>query len=232
MHRGINRQQIFEDREDYEKFLSVLKDVKLISGFKLYAYCLMGNHIHLLIKEEQEGLDQIFRRIGSRFVYWYNAKYDREGHLFQDRYKAEPVDSEEYLFTVLRYIHQNPVKAGLCKTVDEYEYNSYSEFITGQNIVDIGDILALISKESFIEINRKPVLINCLDEPPKPIGSQSDEQVRAEILKISGCESISDFQALEAQIRNIYIRKLKDKGFAIRQLSRLTGIGYNIIQRA
>lgn len=232
MLRGINRQQIFEDREDYEKFLTVLKDVKLISGFKLYAYCLMGNHIHLLIKEEQEGLDQIFRRIGSRFVYWYNAKYDREGHLFQDRYKAEPVDSEEYLFTVLRYIHQNPVKAGLCKTVDEYEYSSYSEFITGQNIVDIGDILALISKESFIEINRKPVLINCLDEPPKPIGSQSDEQVRAEILKISGCESISDFQALEAQIRNIYIRKLKDKGFAIRQLSRLTGIGYNIIQRA
>ena len=99
MLRGINRQQIFEDREDYEKFLSVLKGVKLISGFKLYAYCLMGNHIHLLIKEEQEGLDQIFRRIGSRFVYWYNAKYDREGHLFQDRYKAEPVDCEEYLFS-------------------------------------------------------------------------------------------------------------------------------------
>ena len=231
MLRGINRQQIFEDREDYEKFLSVLGDVKLISGFKLYAYCLMGNHIHLLIKEEQEGLDQIFRRIGSRFVYWYNAKYDREGHLFQDRYRAEPVDSKEYLITVLRYIHQNPVKAGLCEYVDEYEFSSYSEFITGQNLVDTGDIFALISKESFIEINRKPVLINCLDMTNKLSASPSDEHVRTEILKVSGCESISEFQALEARMRNECIKKLKDKGFTIRQLSRLTGIGYNIIQR-
>lgn len=77
MLRGINRQQIFKDREDYEKFLSALNDVELIGSFKLYAYCLMGNHIHLLIKEKREGLDPIFRRIDSRFMYWYNAKYDR-----------------------------------------------------------------------------------------------------------------------------------------------------------
>ena len=99
-----------------------------------------------MIKEEQEGLDQIFRKIRSRFVYWYNAKYDREGHLFQDRYKVEPVDSEEYLFAVLRYIHQNPVKASLWETVDEYESSSYSEFITGQNIVDTGDIFAAMNR--------------------------------------------------------------------------------------
>ena len=148
MLRGINRPHIFEDGEDYDKFLSALNDVKLIGSLKLYAYCLMGNHIHLLIKEKREGLDPIFRKIRSRFIYWYNAKYDREGHLFQDRYKVQSVDSEEYLFTVLRYIHQNPVKASLCETVDEYEFSSYSEFITGQNIVDIGDILTLISKES------------------------------------------------------------------------------------
>ena len=146
MLRGINRQQIFEDGEDYDKFLSILNDCKLLSDFKLYAYCLMGNHIHLLIKEEQEGLDPIFRRIDSRFVYWYNAKYDREGHLFQDRYRAESIDNEEYLFTVLRYIHQNPVKASLCETVDEYEFSSYSEFITGQNIVDTGNIFAAMNR--------------------------------------------------------------------------------------
>jgi len=231
MLRGINRQQIFEDREDYEKFLSVLKDVKLISGFKLYAYCLMGNHIHLLIKEEQEGLDQIFRRIGSRFVYWYNAKYDREGHLFQDRYKAEPVDSEEYLFTVLRYIHQNPVKAGLCKTVDEYEYSSYGEFMTERNITDAKDIFTLISPESFIEIHLKPVMINCLDMTDKPIYATGDEQVRSMILKISGCKNIPDFQSLDISMRNACIKDLKEKGFSIRQLSRLTGVSYSTIQR-
>lgn len=71
-----------------------------------------------MIKEKREGLDPIFCRIDSRFMYWYNAKYDREEHLFQDRYRAESIDNEEYLFTVLRYIHQNPVKASLCETVD------------------------------------------------------------------------------------------------------------------
>ena len=86
MLRGINRQQIFEDDEDFEKFLWVLKDVKQLSRFKLYGYCLMGNHIHLLLKPENEPLELIFRRIGSKYVYWYNLKYQRTGHLFQDRF--------------------------------------------------------------------------------------------------------------------------------------------------
>ncbi len=89
--RGINKQQIFEDDEDFQKFISVLKDCKAISEFKLFAYCLMGNHIHLLIKPEKEALELIFKRIGSRYVYWYNWKYHRTGHLFQDRYKAKEI---------------------------------------------------------------------------------------------------------------------------------------------
>lgn len=111
MLRGINRQQIFEDDEDFEKFLWVLKDVKQLSRFKLYGYCLMGNHIHLLLKPENEPLELIFRRIGSKYVYWYNLKYQRTGHLFQDRFKSEPVENISGFFVVLRYIHQNPVKA-------------------------------------------------------------------------------------------------------------------------
>ena len=79
MLRGINKQQIFEEKEDYEKFLEVLKSCKAISEFKLYAYCLMGNHIHLLIKEGKESLETIFKRIGGKFVYWYNVKYQRVG---------------------------------------------------------------------------------------------------------------------------------------------------------
>ena len=120
MLRGINQQQIFEEPEDFEKFLQILKDCKAISGYKLFAYCLMGNHIHLLIKPEEESLEQAFKRIGGRFVYWYNVKYQRIGHLFQDRFRSEPVETDEYFMTVLRYIHQNPIKAGLCKVIDAY----------------------------------------------------------------------------------------------------------------
>ena len=109
MLRGINQQRIFEDEEDNQRFLQILRECKEIGGFMLLAYCLMGNHVHLLIKEGTESLEQIFKRIGGRFVYWYNVKYQRVGHLFQDRFKSEPVDTDAYLLTVIRYIHQNPV---------------------------------------------------------------------------------------------------------------------------
>lgn len=105
--RGINRQNIFEDQEDYYKFIETIKQYKEISGYQIYAYCLMGNHVHLLLIVGNEPLEQIMRRICGSFVYWYNRKYQRTGNLFQDRFKSEPVDNDNYLLTVLRYIHQN-----------------------------------------------------------------------------------------------------------------------------
>ena len=99
--RGVNRQVIFESKEDGEKFLDTLKECKKKSGYELYGYCLMNNHIHLLIKENQEDLGTIMKRIGASYVYWYNWKYERVGHLFQDRYKSEVVEDEKYLLNVL-----------------------------------------------------------------------------------------------------------------------------------
>ena len=128
MLRGINQQQIFEDSEDCEKFVQILKDCKAISEYKLFTYCLMGNHIHLLIQEGKEPIEQVMKRIATRFVYWYNIKYQRVGHLFQDRFKSEPVEDDAYFATVVRYIHQNPVKAGLCKKISDYPFSGYKAF--------------------------------------------------------------------------------------------------------
>ena len=89
-------------------------------GCALPGYCLMPNHVHLLIREGNEPLSTLFRRIGASHVYGYNARYGRKGRLFQDRYRSEAVDDEAYLLTVVRYIHQNPVKAGLCQSAREH----------------------------------------------------------------------------------------------------------------
>lgn len=83
--RGMNRQTIFEDEEDAVKFLQTLMDYKAKSHYKLYGYCLIGNHIHLLVQEQKEEIEIMMRRIGASYVYWYNWKYGRCGHLFQDR---------------------------------------------------------------------------------------------------------------------------------------------------
>ena len=115
MLRGINKQQIFFDKEDNEYFIGLLKRYRDSCGYQLHAYCLMGNHVHLLLQEgENKTTGEIIRHIGSAYVYWYNLKYERTGHLFQDRFKSEPVESESYLLTVFRYILMNPVKAGIC----------------------------------------------------------------------------------------------------------------------
>ena len=87
MLRGINQQVIFEQSEDYEKFMEILNKYKAISGYKVFAYCLMSNHIHLVIKEEKESIEQIIKRIAGSYVYWHNWKYYRKGHLFQDRFR-------------------------------------------------------------------------------------------------------------------------------------------------
>lgn len=118
--RGINRQIIFEDDEDYQKFLWTITDTKGKSGYEIYAYCLMSNHIHLLLKETREELGIVFRRIGASYVHWYNWKYKRRGHLFQARYKSEVVETDSYFLTVLRYIHQNPYKADIVKNIADY----------------------------------------------------------------------------------------------------------------
>ena len=85
----------------------------------------MGNHVHLLLKEASETIGNIMKRIASSYVYHYNHKYDRVGHLFQERFKSQPVNDFSYFITLLRYIHQNPLKAMLVDSIDEYEWSSW-----------------------------------------------------------------------------------------------------------
>lgn len=231
MLRGINQQQIFEDSKDYDKFLHTLKECKEICEYKLYAYCLMGNHIHLLMREGQEPLEQVFKRICGRFVYWYNIKYQRVGHLFQDRFKSEPVETEQYFITVLRYIHQNPTKAGLCKQVDEYAYSSYSEYIGKGELVDRDYVLQQVTLDEFIGLNNENVDVSCLDVPDKVIRRVTDEQARALIEKVAKCDNASDFQSLDLIARNKCLQKLREEGVSIRQLSRLTGVSYSVVRK-
>ena len=147
MIRGINQQNIFADDEDHEKFMAILDTYHKKMGYDLYAYCLMGNHVHLLIKEGKEILSNTMKRIGASYVHWYNWQYNRKGHLFQDRYKSEAVEDDAYFLTVLRYIHQNPLKAGLTDHVDSYKWSSYKEYTSKTKRVNVDFALSLFAKE-------------------------------------------------------------------------------------
>ena len=229
--RGINRQIIFEDEEDKERIIETLERYKSICGYTLYTYCLMGNHIHILLKTEKENLDLVLKRIGGSYVYWYNLKYKRSGHLFQDRFKSEAVESDRYLLGVIRYIHQNPLKAGLCKDISEYEYSSFREYLRGESrLLDIAFVYSIVDKEAFIKLNNEKHDERCLDVESSA-NRLNDADAQEIIQSVSKCKNATEFQALESVRRDHYIKELRARGLSIRQISRLTGISFGLVRK-
>lgn len=230
MIRGINKQLILEDDEDNQKFLEVLKECKILSEYKLYAYCFMGNHIHLLMKIEKEDLEQIFKRIGARYVYYYNWKYKRNGHLFQDRFKSEPIDDDSYLLAVLRYIHRNPVEAGLSRSADQYQWSSYNEYLKSNNLVDVGFVLGMMDRDEFVKFHNQQddeIFLDIRDSKFR----MTDVEAKLIIKEVSGAENTTEFLNLSIIDRNIFIKELKERGLSIRQISRVTGVSKGIVEK-
>ncbi len=228
MLRGINKQEIFREKEDYQRFIDGLKKYKPVSGYRIYGYCLMSNHVHILLKIGQEDVGIILKRIAGSYVYWYNRKYDRVGPLFQDRFKSEPVDSDEYFLTVLRYIHQNPVKAGLCKNLGDYEYSSYNEYINRRDDpVDIDFAYSILGTEDFTVFNNAINDDKCLDYDEKRRFTDKEAEVILErLLNGRTIEEIINCEEKEKLIRD-----MKEEGLSIRQISRLTGLSVGIVRK-
>ncbi|MCL7749234.1 transposase [Halalkalibacter alkaliphilus] len=233
--RGNNKQLIFEDDEDKRRFIETLKRYKQTCNYQLYAYCLMNNHIHLLMKERDEPISLVMKRINSSYVYWYNAKYQRCGHLFQDRFKSKNVEDRAYFLTVLRYIHQNPLKAGLSQTVFDSKWTSINEYIYKSIIVDINFALNQFSTDRNKALKcfkaHLQIVTNdlCLDEKDKV--RLSDNEVIYYMSEL-GVSNSSVLQQMDKENRNDILRELKKlEGVSLRQLSRVTGVSKSVIQR-
>lgn len=123
--RGNRKQEIFRDKLDYSKYLRILTDYKDRYPFLLYGYVLMPNHVHLLIETGAIPLSKILQGINQRYTMYFNWRYETVGHLFQGRYKAILCDKMEYLLNLIKYIHNNPVRAGLVEEEGEYPWSSH-----------------------------------------------------------------------------------------------------------
>jgi len=144
--RGNEKKDIFLDEEDKNKFIQIITNKKKKNEYTLFAYCLMNNHLHLLLKEEEDNVSRIMRRINTAYAYYFNKKYNRVGHVFQDRFKSEPVENDRYLISLIRYIHNNPVKAKMANQPHQYKWSSYSLYLKEQKcIIDKEEILNLFS---------------------------------------------------------------------------------------
>jgi len=237
---------MFEEQEDYYQFLNTL-DLMAQSyesdgtpagrDYILYAYCLMSNHIHLLIREREDTIGMAIKRIASSYVYYYNHKYSRDGHLFRERYKSEPVNDMAYFVTLLRYIHQNPVKAGIVNKVNDYEFSSWHEYEDKNStlfpLCDTHTVLNRIPLNELSELVNEPISyeVACLDIEDASKGRPSDDQVMMLIKEKTGATNSCAFQQLPADIKKSVLIELKGKRASLRQLERLTGISKSMIYR-
>ena len=126
--RGNDKQDIFLDNQDYKKFLKEVKNTKEKYGYELYAYCLMTNHAHLVIYDKNDKLSKVIQSLDVSYSGFFSKKYEKVGHLFQNRFLSKEVETKEYLMQVCRYVHQNPEKAKISK-IDRYQWSSFREYI-------------------------------------------------------------------------------------------------------
>lgn len=229
MLRGANQQTIFYDEEDYRKFLYVLSYYKSICNYKILAYCLMKNHIHILLKEEGEDLALIMKRIASKYVYWYNAKYNRIGHLYQDRFRSEPVEDDVYFLTVLRYIHQNPVKAGITNNISDYKFSSYNEYLNNNTFVDTSFAMGMIDRDDFIEFHKQYPDEAHLEITP-PIRRITDEYAQAIFNKLIKSGTLPQPPYSDPETKSKVIHNLSNDGLSIRQINKITTISKKTIE--
>lgn len=147
MLRGNERKKIILDDDDRQRFLEILLKKRTETELAVYAYCLMDNHIHLVLRDEQNEISTIMKGIATSYAMFFNIKYNRVGHVFQDRFRSEPIGDERYLWSVIRYVHNNPVKAGVVKEAEQYKWSSYHEYINpgASKLVESHYILQMIS---------------------------------------------------------------------------------------
>ena len=240
MLRGINKQDIFFDNQDYLKFIKEMKRTKETFHYSLYSYVLMPNHVHLQIKDENENLSKIMHSIQISYSRYFNKKYERVGHVFQDRYNSKPVENDIYLLKLCRYIHQNPEKAGI-DSIENYKWSSYKEYIYAKGITDTEKILNMfdnkrcIAKKLFIEYNQKEEEISDSEEFLEyEIKSKLTDQELIYFLKaIIKLNNIQEVQKYNKEYRQEFLKEIKNiKGTNIQQISRVLGISQRLIKDA
>ena len=239
MLRGINRQDIFLDSEDYWKFVKILhqqvnpKDElgsPLPSKCDIYSYCLMPNHLHLLIRNRTEELGSIVKSIGIAYASYFNKRYERVGHLFQDRFRSEPVNDMNYFVTLIRYIHQNPVAGGLAKRVEDYPWSSWIEFESPAKcrmpVCATSVITHRISMDELKSLVNEPLskAAVVLEFSKEERDQQAEEDLRAFLTTHFGITDPQELCDLPESKRDAILQAAHHMGVSIRRLAQLTGL--------
>ena len=245
MMRGNEKRNIFIDDKDRERFLKIINSKNINGEYEIFGYCLMNNHIHLIIKESTMGISKIIKRINISYAQYFNKKYNRIGHVFQDRFKSEAIEDDNYLLCAIRYIHNNPVKAKIVSHPSKYKWSSYNNYISGEsNIVSIDFVLSLYSDDikkairnyqNFSLEKNSYEFLDIKEDDDNIIKSESEciQYINKYCEKYNTTlDNILNYKSYK-YIRDKLIREVRDNSrLSLRELERIFGLSRSTINRA
>ena len=236
--RGINKQDIFLDKQDKEKFIKEIENTKKKYDYELYAYVIMPNHVHLQIYDKNGNISNIMNSLQTRYVSYFNKKYERVGHLFQDIYFNKIIENDEYFSNTIRYIHKNPEKAFM-SSKERYEWSSYNKYVSNDSsLVDINRFLNLFDNnrsealkkfKKYHEDNKENKFTDYIEYELQ--NKLTDEQLIEALedkLKIENIQIIQQYNS--KVIKNLLKDIVNISYISINQLSRVTGINRKLLR--
>lgn len=233
-NRGVGHQFIFEDDDDRIELLNRVVRLSSSLHVTVLAWVLMNNHVHFLLHASMASISVFMQRLQSAYASYFNERHHHLGHLFQGRFGSQGIESNEQLLAVMRYIHRNPVEAGLSKTLD-YAWSSYGEYLGQPRLCKVSFIFNMFDNSVEFEKFHTAVANGHVASP----GRREFCSVKPndkEALQIAEQEFGANWKDLilsqDKEFRNASLRKLKAHGLSIRQIERMTGIGRGIIQRS
>ena len=238
--RGSGRQVIYENASDNERFLSCLASSLEESDAKLHAYCLMSNHYHLVLETEYAALSTFAYLLNSAYAKYFNRAHNHAGHLFQERFHSEPIESDEYFLAAIRYVHRNPVEARITHTCD-YPWSSYAAYIEAGSSgpaasappvpLHTAKALSMLgTAEGFRDFHSHPGKQSFCDDAPMRTQLSAAEVVAVAREALGGGEPVN-VKSPPKPTPDRDLRLLRSENLSIRQIALVTGIIRATVQR-
>ena len=233
--KGSGGRLLFENNDDRSVFLAFLRDALANTALYVHAFCLMDNHVHLVVEAPFDELSRVASPVEQRYAQLYNLRYQRTGPLFVRPFWSEPINSEEQLLCTVRYVHNNPAAAGICKPAD-WRWSSY--LVYAENIDEFGIVTSeyvldlLGSRDAFLRFSA-PEQATMLPYPGSHLTRHHSQAELASIARdILGNETLNELKRMNVRERAPHLKLLASRGFGPRQIARVTDLSISQVQNA
>ncbi|MEA1953063.1 MAG: transposase [Campylobacterota bacterium] len=234
VNRGVEQRVVFKEAEDYEYFEELMCFYAKSYGITIHNYCLMSNHYHLLIEIQHENLSKFMRQINANYAIYFNKKQQRSGHLWQGRFKSWHVTDEAYLYTLILYIEQNPLKAHIVQELEAYPYSSYNYFLDANNIPECLQESWIVQNflddtEAIKTFLNSTVDTSQLDEMRKASSLVEASNTNKKLNEVSLRKKLE--KTKDTKSRNKQIAKAYAQGYSQHMIAKVLELNQSTVQR-